>query len=129
MFGKLDKYLEEDYFKEHLTGTITVFENTTNLTNVGVQDETTGVYSMYDIHVFGVLETLADNKMIFAPTEISVSDSYNYIKSNHLLWNEENAKIYESGQSNKLVALSTCKYPDTTDRTIVVGVLTKKTSK
>lgn len=124
MFGKLDAYTKEDYFNKHLTGTITVFENTTNLTNQGVDEETTGVYAMYDIHVFAVLEATANNSYIFAPTETPVSDSYSYVKSNHLVWNENNAKIYESGESSKLVVLSTCKYPDTTDRTIVVGVLT-----
>lgn len=111
MFGALDKYYEEDYFKEHTSGSLIVGED------------------IYDLSLFALVYTEATDKNLFSiPSDIDVKqdisgDVFNYIKENAKLFDEEVVRKYKS---NKLLSLSTCRYPDTTDRTIVVGFLHNK---
>ena len=100
MFGTLDKYLEEDYFDSHKTGTLYVDD------------------VPHKIHLFAVMECAATQEEIFAPTEISLDKTTKYIQD-HAMYLDENSW----DKDKKLLALSTCKYPDTADRTIVVGTL------
>lgn len=100
MFGALDEYLDEDYFDAHRAGTLTVGEES------------------YDIRVFAVLETEATNEAIFAPSETPASDTWRYIEQ-HALYLDETAKDKDA----PLLALSTCKFPATAERTVVLGTL------
>lgn len=95
MFGALDAFVKEDYFAEHRTGTLTIG-------NV-----------VYKINFFAFLETDGATQEIFVPD--SAKDALQYTKENALIWYEPD--------DGPLIALSTCKFPETTQRTIVFGVL------
>lgn len=103
MFGALDRYLDETYFKEHQSGTLTVGEDT------------------YQLHIFAVLECEATEDTIFAPTETSIQATMAYIKE-HALFLDDSALQNTTG---KLLGMSTCKYPDTVERTLVFGIMSK----
>ena len=95
MFGALDEYLSEDYFNQHTTGTLTVADK------------------IYDIKFFAVVEADASVPEIFAPTEND--GTLDYVRKNALIWREP--------ENERLIALSTCKFPQTSERIIVFGVL------
>ena len=95
MFGSLDDFLDEAFFDEHTTGTLTVAEE------------------VYSIHFFACVEADATLEEIFAPTETEGTLAYVL----------ENASILREPEEGPLIALSTCKSPQTTDRIIVFGVL------
>lgn len=103
MFGALDSYLKKDYFMKHRQGTIITKSN-----------------KKYKIQFYALLEDSATNMAIFSPTTTNVSSLENYIASK--------AKIYvkPSHPDSKLIALSTCKYPDTEDRVILFGHMEEK---
>lgn len=100
MFGALDRYLEEDYFNEHRTGTLYVGDE------------------IYKIKLFAVLECAATQEEIFAPTEVSLAETEKYIKEKALYLDE---RAWD--KEDRILALSTCKYPDTADRTVVIGTI------
>ena len=102
MFGALDKYLKDGYLMKHPYGTLTI--------------DRTG--EKKKIVLFAVMEAPATNKAVFAPTE---NDDMNikYIKQHALFYFPENKP--EKGDT--ILALSTCKFPDSADRTIVFGAL------
>lgn len=99
MFGAIDEYLNEDYFNSHRTGSLVVGKKT------------------YKIRIFSVLECEATEESIFAPTENG--NTLNYIKQ-HALFLDDTALPKDN---EKLLGLSTCKYPDTVDRTLIFGAL------
>lgn len=99
MFGAIDEYLNEDYFNSHRTGSLVVGKKT------------------YKIRIFAVLECEATEESIFAPTENG--NTLNYIKQ-HALFLDDTALPKDN---EKLLGLSTCKYPDTVDRTLIFGAL------
>ena len=94
MFGALDEFLEEDYFDAHRTATLTVGD------------------AVYDVEFFACLEADASVQEIFAPTE--THGTLDYVRRHAAIWRET--------QGEKLIALSTCKFPQTTARIIVFGV-------
>ena len=98
MFGALDKYLDKDYLKQHQTGALITPDQT------------------YDIRLFATLEAPAEESAIFDP----VDAPFRYIHAH--------AKIELEYEKGKLLALSTCKYPETSDRIIVFGILTPTTT-
>lgn len=99
MFGAIDEYLNEDYFNSHRTGSLVVGKKT------------------YKIRIFAVLECEATEESIFASTEND--NTLNYIKQ-HALFLDDTALPKDN---EKLLGLSTCKYPDTVDRTLIFGAL------
>ena len=99
MFGAIDEYLNEDYFNSHRTGSLVVGKKT------------------YKIRIFAVLECEATEESIFAPTEND--NTVTYIKQ-HALFLDDTALPKDN---EKLLGLSTCKYPDTVDRTLIFGAL------
>lgn len=99
MFGAIDEYLNEDYFNSHRTGSLVVGKKT------------------YKIRIFAVLECEATKESIFAPTEND--NTVTYIKQ-HALFLDDTALPKDN---EKLLGLSTCKYPDTVDRTLIFGAL------
>ena len=100
MFGALDKYLKEDYFNKHKSGWLKTNKN-----------------KKYKIKFFAVLEGQATNTLIFAPTSTSINDLNQYI-TKHAKYSDNTPS-----HSKKIIALSTCKYPDTEDRIIIFGHL------
>ena len=95
MFGALDEFLNEDYFDAHRTGTLTVADR------------------VYGIRFFACVEADATVQEIFAPTE--TDGTMEYVR--------EHASIWCVPEEGPLIALSTCKFPQTMDRIIVFGVL------
>lgn len=96
MFGALDEFLDEEYFKEHTKGAL-LFED---------QPEK-------PFRIFAVLETDAAEDRVFAPTE--TTGTLDYVLEHAQFLNRD--FIPDGGQ--KLLAFSTCKYPDTAERTVV----------
>lgn len=96
MFGGLDAFLDERYFDEHRTGTLTVADR------------------VYAIRFFACVEADATEEAIFAPTETDAT--LDFVLENAVILREPEGE-------GALIALSTCKYPQTMDRIIVFGVL------
>lgn len=94
MFGALDGFLDEGYFDSHRKATLTVADK------------------VYNIEFFACVEADASVQEIFAPTE--TDGTLAYVK--------EHAVVLREPKGKKLIALSTCKFPQTTDRIIVFGV-------
>lgn len=101
MFGALDEFLDEQYFNTHRSGKL-IAGNVT-----------------YEIRIFAVVEAEATNEAIFAPTVTDVSETLNYIEKHALFLDKE---VYSDG-AELILGMSTCKYPDTVERTIVFGKL------
>lgn len=95
MFGALDDFLTESYFIEHRDGTLTVNNK------------------VYKIKFFASLEADGADKEIFAPTE--TDGTLDFVRENALIWYEPDGE--------HLLALSTCKFPETTERIVLFGVL------
>lgn len=98
MFGPLDSYLDESFFKSHLHGSLIVDDKT-----------------YYDITFFAVLKTTAENYIIFDP---QTSDAGKVTEE------LQDKALYRKGTgSGHIIALSTCKDTDSTDRVVLVGNL------
>ena len=102
MFGALDKYLKKGYLEKHSNGALTVDKTGKEL----------------KITLFAVVEAPATNETIFSPTE-NKNMNVKFIKKNALYYLPDNKP--EKGDT--IIALSTCKFPDSADRTIVFGAL------
>lgn len=97
MFGALDAWLNEDYAATHMTGEL-------------ITDEKT-----YELSVFAVAEVPATSEMVFSPTETSPEKTLKYIEQKAKFLFEQN----KPGDGDRFIALSTCKSPDTSERTII----------
>ena len=101
MFGVLDGYvMKKDYLKKHSKGSLIVGKK------------------IYDLTLFAVLHADATDREIFSPADSEDVLSY-IIKNAEIL----DKNTLENKKTDKLIALSTCRYPDTTERTVVVGFL------
>lgn len=94
MFGALDAFLDEGYFDSHRKVTLTVADK------------------IYHINLFACVEADASVQEIFAPTE--AEGTLEYVREHACVWHEP--------EGEKLLAMSTCKFPQTTVRIIVFGV-------
>lgn len=101
MFGALDDYLDKDYFDAHKDGALIVGDQ------------------KYPIRIFAVVEAEATNEYIFAPTETDAVATLKYVKKNAVFWDKQ----ANTGNGESILGMSTCKYPDTVERTIVFGIL------
>ena len=102
MFGPLAHYLEKDYIKKHSKGELIVGEKT------------------YEIRFFAAMTVEATQEYVFAPTEYAAEDVLAYVKKHADVYREAEAPQEEE---KRLLALSTCKYPDSVDRIVVFGRL------
>lgn len=101
MFGPLHHFLEQDYLDTHPSGELIVGDVT------------------YEIMFFAALEAPATQELIFNPTEYLVEDILKYVK--------EHAQSYENDpKEGTVVALSTCKYPDSANRVLLFGYMKEK---
>mgnify|MGYP002622333405 CR=1 FL=1 len=98
MFGELDKFKFEEFFNSHRTGTL-IIDN-----------------KQYKLDIFALVETDANVKPLFDPT--------NYTNQLELIKNS-NVYYYEPKNKNIIIALSTCKEPSTTVRTMLICSLIK----
>lgn len=102
MFGALDSFFDEKYFLSHRNGTLTV----------GKKE--------YRYRIMASLTANATDSEIFAPTETDRAEVISYVK--------RKATVIDPGfdaavTGKKLLACSTCKFPDTPERTIIIGTL------
>jgi sortase B len=105
MFGDLSKYIEEDYFKEHLTGTL--------VTKDGA----------YDIEVVSLLETDAYEKDIYDRTSLTWEEYQNQIKNNgNIKVINENPNVTDA---DKFIVLSTCEGNATDGRLVLICKITE----
>lgn len=95
MFGALDEFINEDYFNSHRTGTLTVKK------------------AVYNIEFFAILEADGLTSEIFVPD--SAGNALQYVMDHAMIWYEP--------EEGRLIALSTCKFPETTERMILFGVI------
>lgn len=98
MFGALDDWLDPDYCDMHRMGELIV-------------DETS-----YSLTVFAVVEAEATEEALFAPTEVSRDLTLSFIRTHARILYEEDIPT----ETDRIVALSTCKFPDTAERTIIL---------
>ena len=101
MFGCLDSFLNEGYFKEHRTGTLVTKDR------------------IYDIKLFAVVKCLATDPYIFAPGEKSVKVVRNYILP-------KSEFHFEIGNEELLLALTTCTDKGDDSRLAVIASLTER---
>lgn len=95
MFGALDQYRKEDFFLENSSGTLLVGKEKKKIT------------------IFAVLTVMA--------TENTLFEVENRTKKEVLDLIQASAFLYRQVKTEKLIAFSTCRYPDTAERTVVVG--------
>lgn len=101
MFGALDAFLKEGYFDAHRTGVLTLRENNKDGARI-------------PLNIFAVVETDASEEVVF--NVALQGDIRSFVKAN--------AKIYREPEAGKRVlALSTCKSPLTTERLVVFATL------
>lgn len=94
MFGALDKWKDESYYRSHQTGTLT----TRN--------------ACYSLQVIALGQCSATIEEIFQPTDVSAVSSFRCI-------NTIATYRTEGVEPTHVVALSTCQYPATDNRTIL----------
>lgn len=93
MFGELDKFKSEEFFNSHRKGTLIINEK------------------QYKLDIFAYLELDANVRPIFDPT--NYTNQLDIIKNNNIYYKEPINK-------DNIVALSTCKEPGTTIRTLLI---------
>lgn len=98
MFGALDRYYDRDYFYAHRAGTLTV----------GKVD--------YGLVAFAMLLTDAREDSIFEPQGSAAA----------LALAKEHAMYYEAPAVGRVLALSTCKEPGSTSRTVLLLTIVEK---
>ncbi len=99
MFGSIDQWLDEDYFNAHRTGTLTTSNR------------------IYKLNVIAVCEENASTVQLFQPTDVEARETFAYIQD-HSVYLDETVEL------THVVALSTCKYPDTEERTMLFCEMT-----
>lgn len=97
MFGAIDAFIEEKYYDNHRTGKLVIGS------------------SVYRLKTFALVEALAEVGEIFELEDGTLEYVRNHAK--HL--NPEDFPAEE----DRYIALSTCKFPDTTERTILFAKL------
>ena len=102
MFGALDDFMDEKYFFSHQSGTLTVGKKVRKYT------------------ILAVMTAHATDDEIFAPTEIGTDRITGYIRGNASVIDPD---FDEKIKGKKILACSTCKFPDTPERTVIAGVL------
>ncbi len=95
MFGALDLYRKEEFMKENRKGKLTAGEKE------------------WEISILAVLDALATDEVFFSPEATSREMLLQKIR-------EKNPGVVLK-ENSRLVAFSTCKYPDTAERTVVLG--------
>ena len=107
MFGDLDLYKDETFFRTNRTGTLILPDRT------------------YDLEVISCLLVSASNEYIFEPTDTldNIQGLLNYAEKKSLFVNEDVLERARNTKNVKILALSTCSSEFTDARTIVLTVM------
>ena len=101
MFGPLDDYIRQEFLEDHSKGHLIVNDD------------------RYDILFYASFHADATNKSVFSPSEQDGREVLVYAKQHALSILPEHAPKKE----DRILALSTCRYPESIERTVVIGVL------
>lgn len=96
MFGALDSFKNKSFFDSHRKGTLKIGEENS--------------FNIKEIETFAFLVVDASEETIFDPT----------INNNVVNYAQKNASIFYEPSGEHIVALTTCKSPESTLRTIVL---------
>lgn len=99
MFGALDQYLDEAFFSTHRTGTLAAGSR------------------FYDLEIFAVTECPCTVPEVFDPHY--ENSTYEYIRTHHLFFRKPEC-------SGRILGMSTCKVPDSGERTIVFAMISEQ---
>ena len=102
MFGALDRFMDEDYLLSHQEAELTVGDEVHRYT------------------ILACLDANATDDEIFAPAETDYEETVSFVKENAYVMSGDFASAVKG---KKLLACSTCKFPDTPERTVIVGAL------
>lgn len=108
MFGDLDKFKEEVFFRENKTGTLLLPDR------------------IYDLEIYACLLVPASEDLIFEPQEYQgeIDSLLNYIEKNALYYDADTiAGLRPAGDDIQILALSTCGTEFTDARTIILTVM------
>lgn len=115
MFGDLDLYKDEKFFRENRTGTLILPD------------------SAYQLDIFACLLVGASEDLIFDPTnwrDDNISGFYKFVKENALYVHDDVLEELTNGEGlSRILALSTCSSEYTDARTIVLTVMRPYPSK
>lgn len=100
MFGALDNYKQWTFFRDHKEGTLMVGGKT------------------QDLYVFAVVETTADEELIFSPDSSVKSELITYIEDTATYYDDQ-ADVNE----DRIVALSTCSSDGSMERLVVFATI------
>lgn len=107
MFGDLDRYEEEKFFKENSTGMLILPDRA------------------YQLEIFSCLLVRAGEPMIFDPErwEQDLSELFAFAEENSLCFRKETMDKLEQEEAPQILALSTCSSAFTDARTIILAVM------
>lgn len=111
MFGDLDLYKDETFFREHKTGSLLLPEGS------------------YELKIAACLVTASSEDRIFDPTlwKEDVSGLVEYIRKNEIASHlEVMDELEKEGENAKIVALSTCSSEFSEARTVVIAAMVPK---
>ena len=111
MFGDLDKYKDEDFFKENTTGLLILPDRT------------------YNLEIFACLVVKSSESNIFQPYrwQTDIKGLLDFATENSLHTRTELIEEIRSAESPQVIALSTCSTEYTDARTIVLAYMTPYT--
>lgn len=95
MFGDLDRYRDKEFFDAHTGGTL----------HVNGEEK--------ELRILAVLQVLATDEVIFNPEASSKEKVMEKVR--------EEAVFKREGEGSRLVACSTCRFPSTAERTVVIA--------
>jgi sortase B len=108
MFGDLELYKDEDFFKENQTGTLLTLEG------------------VYNLKIFASLLVPANEDEIFNPTlwHDDIEDIINYAEAEALYLNKATLASMRAMEGDlQVLALTTCSHEFTDARTVVLAVM------
>lgn len=107
MFGDLDLYKEEAFFRDNRTGTLILPDRT------------------YDLEIFACMLVPATDDVIFRPDRTSGDPDilFDYCEQNAMYIHRDTADAARAEEDVKILALSTCSSEFTDARTIVLAVM------
>ncbi len=107
MFGDLDLYKKEDFFKENKTGTLILPDRS------------------YDLKVYACLLVAASEGNIFDTAQVqgNINNLHTYVEKNAMYINKDTFIKAKEQADKQIIALSTCSSEFTDARTIILAVM------
>ncbi len=113
MFGDLDKFEEETFFRKNKTGTLILPDRT------------------YDLEIYACMLVTASENAIFDPQQYQddINSLLDFVEQNALYYDADTvAGLRQTDGSSQILALSTCSSEFTDARTIILTVMKPRNS-